>query len=85
MNANRLLIFAMALGLLVGCFKKAESVQSVGTGISVETLFTKDGCTVYRFYDGGFRYFTNCRGNTAWREGCGKNCSRETGITGGQQ
>jgi len=29
----------------------------------ITTLFTKDGCTMYKFYDGGYaHYFSNCRG-----------------------
>lgn len=45
---------------------------------------TVDGCTVYRFYDSGYkRYFTNCKGSTEWRENCGKNCSRNVSVDGG--
>ncbi|MEY4903363.1 MAG: hypothetical protein RLZZ292_1178, partial [Bacteroidota bacterium] len=28
----------------------------------VEYLFEHDGCKVYRFYDGYYVYFTNCKG-----------------------
>ena len=86
MSAARMLAAGLMLAALVGCHNKAEFTQraGAGNGIEVETLFTKDGCTVYRFHDGIYRYFTHCRGSTTWREGCGKNCSREVGIPGDQ-
>ncbi len=53
---------------LAGCGNEPEQVDVAGNGYSVERLFTQDGCTVYRFRDGGrYRYFTNCRGSTSWR------------------
>lgn len=69
------------LFLVTGCYKKAESSSAVGGEFVVEKLFTHEGCTVYRFADGGgTRYFTNCNGATSWTESCGKNCSRQVGI-----
>ena len=80
---NRILILA---ALLAGCYNRPETVQQVNADFRVETLFTKDGCTVYRFEDGGTRrYFTNCRGAVTWREGCGKNCTRDVAVSGGVQ
>lgn len=79
---------AIALSLLAGaglaaCSKKAESTQQVNRDFQVDTLFTHDGCTVYRFNDGGAsRYFTNCKGSTQWQEGCGKNCTRGVEVLG---
>lgn len=72
--------------ILVGCGKPAERMVIKGAGFEVETLFTHEGCTVYRFSDAGqLRYYTNCkseqRTTTMWREGCGKNCSRDVEIT----
>lgn len=55
------------------CTKPAESSVTVGKDFTVETLFTHEGCTVYRFRDGYNRYFTNCKGDTSWSESCGKN------------
>lgn len=58
------------VALLAGCHKAPEASQQVNKEFQVDTLFTKDGCTVYRFEDGGSaRYFTNCRGSVAWEEG----------------
>lgn len=53
--------------------------------VPVDTLFTKDGCTVYRFYDGGRnRYFARCEGaattTTMSTESCGKGCTEEVGV-----
>lgn len=72
--------------VLVGCEKPAESMTIKGAGFKVETLFTHDDCTVYRFSDAGhFRYYTNCKSGqnstTMWNEGCGKNCRRREEIT----
>lgn len=71
--------------LLAACGKiESESTQKAGIDATVERLFTVDGCTVYRFIDSGNkRYFTNCKGSTQWSENCGKNCSRDVGISGG--
>ena len=62
---NKLIIAFCAL-LLAGCNKDPESVQRVGSSFEVGRLFTTDGCTVYRFADGGRNvYFTNCTGSTS--------------------
>lgn len=43
---------------------KGESIQSENKGdFKLELLFEKDGCKVYRFYDGGrCVYWADCRG-----------------------
>jgi hypothetical protein len=65
---------------LIGCTKPAETSVAVGREFVVETLFTHEGCTVYRFVDAGYhRYFTNCNGATEWRESAGKS-TRRVGI-----
>jgi hypothetical protein len=58
---------------LAGCNKSPEKKEQVNTQFEVETLFEKDGCTVYRFYD-SIRpiYFTNCKGSTQWTQSSGK-------------
>lgn len=74
-------LIILAVALLTGCFKPAETSTSAGREFVVDKLFTHEGCTVYRFYDGGnSRYYTNCQGSTTWREGCGKNCTRDMDI-----
>lgn len=83
MRIIKVAITAISIGALLGCAKQAETTTSRGDFV-VDTLFTVDGCTVYRFRDlGSARYFTNCSGSTEWRESCGKNCVREVSISGG--
>jgi hypothetical protein len=78
-------IILIALALLAGCSKDPETRQRVNSEFVVDTLFTKDGCTVYRFFDGGSaRYFTNCRGSAAWEERHGKT-TRPVEVGGGAQ
>ena len=56
--------------------------------IKVDRLLDHDGCTVYRFYDGGPRYFVRCRDGstrTEWseRHQCGKaTCLRDMSVPG---
>jgi hypothetical protein len=75
----------LVLAALAGCGKDPETTQKVNAQFTVDTLFTKDGCTVYRFFDyGAERYFTNCRGTVEWKQGCGKNCTRDVVVSGGE-
>ncbi len=62
-----------------------HAVESVQHGdFLVEKLFVEDGCTVYRFLDGTYRYFVKCgapnTASTQWREYCGKGCNRDVDI-----
>lgn len=72
--------------LLTGCYAKKEPEKSekLSETFVVETLFTYDGCTVYRFMDTGYyRYYSKCtaaQSTTTWSEGCGKGCSRSVEI-----
>lgn len=79
------LLVLIAFVFVSGCIPvQSENTQHTVTGASVEKLFTVDGCSVYRFSDAGRRvYFTNCRGNTQWKETCGKNCYRDVIVSGG--
>ena len=77
---KKILVLAAILAL-AGCSKPAETSTQVGREFVVDKLFTHEGCTVYRFTDGGNnRYFTNCQGSTSWTEQCGKGCTRQVGI-----
>lgn len=71
------LIVIIALAL-AGCEKKAESAERVNSQFTVEKLFTNNGCTIYRFYDGRNHYYSDCRGSVSnsWTERCGKGCTR---------
>lgn len=60
---------------LSGCAAKPISTaRTDNTDVTVDRLFTVDGCTVYRFRDGalGYHYFTSCAGGTSVREPRGK-------------
>ena len=82
------IFYVMITALVVaGCNKVPEYSSPAGREFVVDTLFTHEGCTMYRFSDGGnSRYFAKCDGDsvtaqTEWGEGCGKNCVRQRGIT----
>ena len=87
---TKIMLSLTVLAMVAGCNKPAESVARTGMGFTVERLFTHEGCTVFRFEDGGNnRYFTRCDGITAqstttWQESCGKSCTREIEISGGR-
>ena len=89
MNTKIMLALA-ALAMVAGCDKPAESIVRTGVEFTVERLFTHEGCTVFRFKDGGSnRYFTRCDGiaaqsTTTWQESCGKNCTRPVEVSGGR-
>lgn len=82
------------LALLVACLLCACSRDPVATSttdnaqIKVSRLFEHDGCTVYRFFDAGTRYFVKCHDGstrTEWTESyqCGKiTCSRPVAVPG---
>jgi len=76
------IILAVAVTvLLAACGKPAETSAPAGRDFVVDRLFHHEGCTVYRFADGGnYRYFTNCSGSTQWTESCGKGCYRSQGV-----
>ena len=82
----RALIIVAALIALSGCQKQAEATQSAGSGFQVEKLFTVEGCSVYRFTD-ALRpiYYTNCSGATHANESCGKGCTRQRDVVGGDE
>lgn len=82
MRTLKVLCIAAAILALGGCKKQAESSVTTGAGFQVEKLFTTDGCTVYRFYDSAYRYFTNCSGSTYGDTG-GKSPT-SVGVAGGR-
>lgn len=80
----KILIALLVAVLMAGCTKPPESSTTVNPNFQVDKLFTVEGCTVYRFEDGGYYYFTNCSGSVEWTENCGKNCTRRESISGGR-
>lgn len=81
------ILFAVTLLALVGCERTNTAIQRDSTNnvaYQVDTLFTKDGCTVYRFLDEHrYRYFVRCddgQTRTEWTENCGKSCERPVEV-----
>lgn len=84
MKSLNAVLVGLAVLVLSGCSKPAESTTRVGNDFEVGKLFTVDGCTLYRFEDGGrSHYFTNCSGSTSYTVSNGKT-SYHDGITGGR-
>jgi len=62
------------------------SSASSNSSIEVETLFTHDGCTVFRFFDAGYHYYVRCAGThasvaTMSNVTCGRNCVRQEEVS----
>lgn len=59
-----LIVLAM---FVIGCQGDAQETRATtNSEFHVQLLFEHDGCKVYRFYDGRFIYYTDCRGKTEW-------------------
>lgn len=83
----RRLLLAIALGgiALTACTKKPNGETKYSGEFQIAELFTHDGCTAYRFDDGGYnRYFVKCNapGTTTsmTARSCGKGCVRPETI-----
>lgn len=74
---KKYLILAFCVTLL-GCNQDPVAVSSSNNpNVEVAELFTHKGCTVYRFLDGRYHYFTDCSKSTTittHSESCGKGC-----------
>lgn len=87
MNIRLLLITILVLPLIACGKPPIATTRTENPEVSVDTLFTKDGCTVYRFNDAGYKYFVRCESGSSSTQGlesCGKNCTRDVGIPGGK-
>jgi hypothetical protein len=79
--------FACIGAMLAACDKPPISTSTTDNAqIKVDRLFEHDGCTVYRFFDDGVRYFVKCSdgsSRTEWTEtyNCGKTiCARSWSV-----
>jgi hypothetical protein len=76
----------LIVALLAGCSADPiGTTQTDNAQIKVERLFDHEGCTVYRFYDNGARYFVKCGASSRveWihQRQCGKTpCPRADSI-----
>ena len=81
----RVIAALLLVAALTGCAREAEKSSTAGRDFQVDTLFTHEGCTVYRFHDEGrARYFTNCTGSTVYQQFHGKGQSYSDGVIGGK-
>lgn len=73
---------AIAVGLfLTACKPATQTDRTNNPDISVDLLFEKDGCQVYRFWDFGWHYFASCPGSAVTTpKVCGKGCIRDEEI-----
>ena len=71
-----LTIFFFILVAFTSCYKDPQSKVTRGNDIPVELLFEQDSVKVYRFYDGGYHYFTT-RGETMTTQRKGKTSHEE--------
>ncbi len=80
MKTTTILTVACFALLATGCDKDTIAItQSTNSKVPVGKLFELDGCTVYRFADGGRNHYYTVCGNAvttseARLESCGKNC-----------
>ena len=67
--------FALGVNHLIAPTPEARDAARVPVAIGAA-----DGCTVYRFVDGGTHYFARCGGTVTttknYTENCGKACTR---------
>lgn len=63
---KKIIAFAAFALALSGCARDPiETSRTDNPQINVEKLFEHEGCSVYRFLDGGhFVYYSNCKGTT---------------------
>lgn len=73
-SSKVLISFFSGCLLLVGCSNNEYSNSK--DMYEVTELFTKDNCTVFRFYnEGNYHYYTNCAGETITsKTRCAKTC-----------
>lgn len=81
----RYVILALCLFLAACKGGNVQAKQSSNPNKSVTTLFTHEGCTLYRFSDFGLRYYAKCGASAEvmWDESCGKNCKKNSSISTG--
>ena len=75
-----IILLTIMMLTLVSCERKAEETKSSGD-FKVEKLFTLDGCTSYRYYDGRTIHYTTCGVTSTSTYSCGKNCTQEEQVT----
>lgn len=77
-----MILVAVIIACITGCAKEPiSSTRTDNVTITVDKLFTHEGCTVYRFHDNGRdHYYSNCAGTSTQTVSCGKSCTRPEEI-----
>ncbi len=66
-NINKFIIICLSLLMISSCKNSGTQVSNINQEFELVELFTKDGCTMYRFIDGTeYVYWSNCTGNTSY-------------------
>jgi len=60
-------IIILSAVLVTSCKREGKTTEKTGN-FDLEYLFEKDGCKVYRFYDGEYVYWANCAGKIEYKE-----------------
>lgn len=63
---TRSVLVCFSIVLLTGCIEDPVATDATdNAAMTVDRLFTHDGCSVYRFWDAGhLHYYTDCSGGT---------------------
>jgi hypothetical protein len=85
---TRLIALSLVATVCSACLSATAPVAtspSNNSNIEVQTLFTHDGCTVFRFFDAGYHYYARCDGAhasvaTMSNVTCGRHCVRQEEV-----
>lgn len=64
---RKIIVSLTALLALNSCKKEAKSIEKA-EAFQLEFLFEKDGCKVYRFWDGRYIYWASCAGSIQYEQ-----------------
>lgn len=65
---KKLIIILSATVLLTSCEKREPKTKEKLGDYDLELLFEKDGCKVYRFFDGEYIYWADCSGKIGYKQ-----------------
>lgn len=65
---KKLIIILSAVFLFTSCEKREPKTKEKIGDYNLELLFEKNGCKVYRFFDGEYVYWADCSGTIGYKE-----------------
>lgn len=68
---KKTVLLFLVIGLFASCKRDSVSIEQ-NADFEIELLFEKDGCKMYRFWDGRWVYWSTCDSKTSWVESNGK-------------